>query len=259
MSTPRPKPDDRTKAHAAEAAERNAKRPARPEIAAGLKTEKGQTLRTIHAPHSDQRGWQEMMLDAFGTTSFDFVSKELGRLDAAHRNAGEAYSDPQDLNAALAAIAGAKPENELEAMLVAQMTATHALAMKQIGHARRAEHLAQQDSHGSLATKLLRTFTMQAEALVKLRRGGEQTVRVEHVHVHSGGQAIVGQVTGTGREDGRGRQADGTIDARALAFAPGAAVLGEDAGRDAVPEAGCKGQEALPDARRSARKRRASR
>jgi len=41
----------------------------------------------------------------------------------------------------------------------------------------------------------LRTFTMQAETLAKLRRGGGQTVRVEHVHVHPGGQAIVGAVT----------------------------------------------------------------
>ena len=35
-----------------------------------------------------------------------------------------------------------------------------------------------------MAIKLLRTYTAQLEALAKLRRGGEQTVRVEHVHVH---------------------------------------------------------------------------
>lgn len=33
------------------------------------------------------------------------------------------------------------------------------------------------------------------ETLNKMRRGGEQHVRVEHVHVHQGGQAIVGNVT----------------------------------------------------------------
>jgi hypothetical protein len=37
------------------------------------------------------------------------------------------------------------------------------------------------------------------EALAKLRRGGEQTVRVEHVHVHEGGQAIVGNVMSRGK------------------------------------------------------------
>ena len=35
-----------------------------------------------------------------------------------------------------------------------------------------------------MAIKLPRTYTAQLEALAKLRRGGEETVRVEHVHVH---------------------------------------------------------------------------
>jgi hypothetical protein len=42
--------------------------------------------------------------------------------------------------------------------------------------------------------KLARTFNLQLEALKRLRSGGEQKVRVEHVHVHEGGQAIVGNV-----------------------------------------------------------------
>ena len=36
---------------------------------------------------------------------------------------------------------------------------------------------------------------VKIEVLAKLRRGGEQTVRVEHVHVHSGGQAVAGHVS----------------------------------------------------------------
>src|SRR5262249_40010389 len=36
----------------------------------------------------------------------------------------------------------------------------------------------------NMAIKLPRTYTAQLEALAKLRRGGEETVRVEHVHVH---------------------------------------------------------------------------
>jgi hypothetical protein len=38
----------------------------------------------------------------------------------------------------------------------------------------------------------------------KLRRGGEQKVTVEHVHVYPGGQAIVGSVTHSSPEGGRG-------------------------------------------------------
>jgi len=45
------------------------------------------------------------------------------------------------------------------------------------------------------ATKMLRTFTAQMEALKKYRTGGQQKVTVEHVHVNEGGQAIVGNVS----------------------------------------------------------------
>ena len=85
-----------------------------------------------------------------------------------------------------------------------------------------------------------------AREKAKLKRGGEQTVRVEHVHVYSGGQAIVGAVSTQRAEGGvadeRGRQADGATDARALAFAPGAALFGEDASRDTLPEGRVDGQ-----------------
>jgi len=36
---------------------------------------------------------------------------------------------------------------------------------------------------------------MQVEALQRYRGKGQQKVTVEHVHVHAGGQAIVGAVT----------------------------------------------------------------
>ena len=104
---------------------------------------------------------------------------------------------------------------------------------------------------------------MQMEVLAKLKRGGEQTVRVEHVYVYPGGQAIVGAVSTQRAEGGvadeRGRQADGATDTRALAFAPGAAMFGADTGRDALPEGRGDGQEALPPALRGKRQRRAPR
>jgi hypothetical protein len=119
-------------------------------------------------------------------------------------------------------------------MLASQMAATHSLAMEMIGRARRADLLAQFDSFGSMAVKLLRTFTAQAEALAKLKRGGEQTVGVEHVHVHSGGQAIVGAVTPQG--GGAPPQIQDQPDAKQLAYAPVAPLLGEvEADRAEVP------------------------
>ncbi len=47
----------------------------------------------------------------------------------------------------------------------------------------------------SQANKLSRTFATLTEALNRHRGKGQQKVTVEHVHVHPGGQAVVGMVT----------------------------------------------------------------
>ena len=134
------------------------------------------------------------MLDAFGTTSYDFMATTLGQL-LDTLNERNAAANESNVNAALAIVGGTEPANEIEALLASQMAATHTLAMTLLGRSRRAETTMQVQVHGGLAVKLLRTFTLQADTLAKLRRGGGQTVRVEHVHVHSGGQAIVGSFT----------------------------------------------------------------
>jgi len=57
-------------------------------------------------------------------------------------------------------------------------------------------------SNVNYATKMLRTFMAQMEALKKYRTGGQQKMIVEHVHVNEGGQAIVGTVNqGGGKND----------------------------------------------------------
>jgi hypothetical protein len=43
--------------------------------------------------------------------------------------------------------------------------------------------------------RLLKAYAMQVETLRRLRNGGSQLVRVEHVHVNDGGRAIVGSVS----------------------------------------------------------------
>jgi hypothetical protein len=99
------------------------------------------------------------------------------------------------------------------------------LAMDMLGRARRAETLEWMQAQGALATKLLRTFTAQTEALAKLKRGGEQTVRVEHVHVYHGGHAIVGAVSNR-RVEGGGDGGIGNQRNASQFFAQG--VVGED-------------------------------
>ena len=47
---------------------------------------------------------------------------------------------------------------------------------------------------GSTAARLLKAYAMQMEMFRRLRTGGQQFVRVEHVHVNDGGQAVIGNV-----------------------------------------------------------------
>jgi hypothetical protein len=58
----------------------------------------------------------------------------------------------------------------------------------------------------NFAHRLLRTYTAQVEALKTYRSKGEQKVEVEHVHVHRGGQAIVGAVSHTSAGSGGGHE-----------------------------------------------------
>ena len=56
---------------------------------------------------------------------------------------------------------------------------------------------------------LMRLFTEQLDAMAKLKgRTSQQKVTVEHVHVHEGGQAIVGAVNATKPRPRRGSDPD---------------------------------------------------
>jgi hypothetical protein len=40
----------------------------------------------------------------------------------------------------------------------------------------------------------MRAYATQAEILRRLRHGGHQVVRVEHLHMNDGGRAVIGNV-----------------------------------------------------------------
>lgn len=77
---------------------------------------------------------------------------------------------------------------------------------------------------------------MQVEALQRYRGKGQQRVTVEHVHVHQGGQAIVGAVTAGGEALSK---SEGQPDApRSITHEPGETLPSEiEAVREAVPSA----------------------
>jgi hypothetical protein len=178
----------------ADAQERMAARRAR--IAVLAEAENG-ALR-IRPPHSDDAGFAARLPDAFGTESPAFANRAMERLGTVMRPKGSALPNQTEFNAALAAIDGIRPGDEIEAMLAVQMVATFEMAMDMLMRAKQADLMPTLQECGSLAVKLLRTYTAQVEVLARLRRGGEQRVIVQHVNVNDGGQAIVGAVNHPG-------------------------------------------------------------
>ncbi|AND90235.1 bll5016 [Bradyrhizobium diazoefficiens USDA 110] len=132
------------------------------------------------------------------------------------KNSSQEDRDKQ-LRATLAALAGIGPKDELEGMMAAQLIAAHNAAMEcyrraMIGEQTfegRRENLAQ-------ANKLSRTYAALLEALNRHRGKGQQKVTVEHVHVHAGGQAVVGMVDPSGGT-GKAKRED---QPHALGYAP---------------------------------------
>ena len=84
----------------------------------------------------------------------------------------------------------------IEAMLAAQMVATHEAAMECFRRAALTEQtFAGRELGLKYGDKLVRSFAALTDALNRHRGKGQQVVRVEHVTVQAGGQAIVGAVT----------------------------------------------------------------
>jgi hypothetical protein len=106
--------------------------------------------------------------------------------------------------------------------------------------------------------KLVRSFAALTDALNRHRGKGRQVIRIERVTVEAGGQAIVGAVTQGGGGDHNKSEDQGHAPRR-IAHEPEPALRCPDPVREPVPVAGGEGQEALPDARRRSRQRRASR
>ena len=156
-----------------------------------------------------------------------------------------------DLNHIVAMVQGIGPRDETEAMLAAQMAAIHNATMTAAQRLNHVETLTQQDSASTMLNKLARTFSSQVEALKKYRSTGEQNIRVQHVNVSDGGQAIVGNVqTGGGGELENGGQSHEP--GNSFAQRP-ALPCDVQANETAVPSPGRKREDRVPLPRRTRR------
>lgn len=148
----------------------------------------------LTSPHNDYSGFTMRLGEALGSRSPEFLSEALVALDRALRSRNALSATEQQLNAGIALVAAVAPENELEAALAVQIAAGHALTTDMLGRAAMADSIDQIQAYGNLAVKLQRTLTGQIEALARMRGKGQQTVRVEHVTVAAGAQAVIGDI-----------------------------------------------------------------
>jgi hypothetical protein len=151
-------------------------------------------LARVHPPDGEAKLWWQRLNKALGTTSGDFVNASLFQIQSASRSPWGGISELA-MNAALALIEAAAPKDEIEGALAVQMACTHTAAMAVLAKLDVAFATERRvAAFGSAAARLLRAFAMQVEVLRRLRNGGHQYVRVEHVQISDGGQAIIGNV-----------------------------------------------------------------
>lgn len=159
------------------------------------------------------------------------LNQTLGTLWTKH---SDAKQRDEQIDAMLAGMLGIGPADPIEAMLAAQMIASHNAAME----CHRRAMLGEQTFEGrnmalGHAAKASRTYAALVEALNRHRGKGQQKVTVEHVHVHNGGQAIVGAVGG-----GFAPKSEDQPHAKQIDHAPVAPMLSQiEAEREALPVA----------------------
>jgi hypothetical protein len=126
----------------------------------------------------------------------------LGKAVAPLQNGQISDEGLRKTNAGLAFITSTDPQDSVELLLVSQMFAVHELAMVMSSRALASDQTFDGvERNINRVTKLMRTYTTQAEALNKYRNKGRQKITVQHVNVNDGGQAVVGDIN-QGRGNG---------------------------------------------------------
>ena len=148
---------------------------------------------------SIEKEFQKVLGTGSEELGFLFVSQVMGAMGFIKDKDSNSEKLKQVMTLIFEAIQGIGPKNELEAMLSVQMITTHNMSAELT---RRAMHPQQNtegvDNNVNRAIKLMELFLNQLACLQKLRGlGPQQTVRVEHINIHPGAQAVVGMVNPT--------------------------------------------------------------
>jgi hypothetical protein len=124
------------------------------------------------------------MLESFGITDRNFIAPFYRQSSEADGFGGDG------LEFIAAVIKNAAPKDYLEAMHAAQMGAVHWAAMRYLRQVADLKGTNYQEMTANTATKLLRTFSTQLDALNRYRAGRERKVIVKHVLVRDDGHQV---------------------------------------------------------------------
>jgi hypothetical protein len=167
----------------------------------------------ILAPKAELQKHKAAFREVFGKTlSDEFVDEMLAQLTSTLAPGPHDAVEPSTLNAAIAVISSLKPQSELEALIAVQIVATGFAGLKFLQHSQRHLDEAFIGVYGGYATRLLRLQLELIKTLDPHRRGNKQTVEVRHVHIHPGGQGVVGIVnSGKPSDQGEKIENDGRL------------------------------------------------
>ncbi len=173
-------------------------------------TAKGKRLKVIKTPQvpqpEDSPGSEKGIFGIFGTESLEaqyhFFIQALNTMGITMEDFK--VGKEKLMEYVHTVIAGINPKNVLEGMLAIQMFGAHNMIVEFQKRAVAPQQCTEGvDANVARATRIMRVFLEQIAVMQKLKgQGSQQKVTVEHVHVHQGGQAIVGAVTSGGEGEG---------------------------------------------------------
>jgi hypothetical protein len=199
----------------------------------------------------DRDNWQALLFDAFGTRSLSVINTFLSQLSALcgmEWNPDDEMWSPklQQLNTAIAVVASAQPENELQACIAAQMVALHFTAMK-LGGVMGGHSVHPDERTASSLARVSKAYANLARTMAQLQGKNSSRHDMFVTYIDNRQQAFMGGGQNFGGQPHAHRE---TSVASEYQSGPCLAALPSpcpDKGR-AMPGAGGQGQERVPNA-----------
>lgn len=133
----------------------------------------------------------------------DSFKKSIYSLITFFNSDNEAHTVESFINGSIEEIASMSPKDCIENQLIQQILITHHLFMKCSHKANiKDQNPNRVDDLIRNISKLSKLFIEQMKALSNYRNEGQQKVKVEHVYVSEGGQAVFGNISPIRKEGG---------------------------------------------------------